>query len=192
MVFQHEFSWSASRAGGFATCRRRYYFDYYLSWNGWNASAPQERRTAYLLKKMTRMPMLAGDLVHQAIQHWYAGREQGRVGTLEECTGWVTDQLRSKYKESRDGKGGFVKGLKQLFGSEVALFSLDPESTRKRGQAPDHEVYITYDQVGVEDVIALQDELQLNPTASESAYLVYAMYKRKWLRTLLSLDGPDV
>jgi len=95
-------------------------------------------------------------------------------------------------KESGDGKGGFVKGLKQLFGSEVALFSLDPESTRKRGQAPDHEVYITYDQVGVEDVIALQDELQLNPTASESAYLVYAMYKRKWLRTLLSLDGPDV
>ena len=95
-------------------------------------------------------------------------------------------------KESGNGKGGFVKGLKQLFGSEVALFSLDPESTRKRGQAPDHEVYITYDQVAVEDVIALQDELQLNPTASESAYLVYAMYKSKWLRTLLSLDGPDV
>ena len=95
-------------------------------------------------------------------------------------------------KESGNGKGGFVKGLKQLFGSEVALFSLDPESTRKRGQAPDHEVYITYDQVAVEDVIALQDELQLNPTASESAYLVYALYKNKWLRTLLSLDGPDV
>lgn len=95
-------------------------------------------------------------------------------------------------KESGNGKGGFVKGLKQLFGSDVALFSLDPESTRKRGQAPDHEVYITYDQVAVEDVIALQDELQLNPTASESAYLVYALYKNKWLRTLLSLDGPDV
>jgi uncharacterized protein len=95
-------------------------------------------------------------------------------------------------KESGNGKGGFVKGLKQLFGSEVALFSLDPESTRKRGQAPDHEVYITYDQIAVEDVIALQDELQLNPTASESAYLVYALYKNKWLRTLLSLDGPDV
>lgn len=95
-------------------------------------------------------------------------------------------------KESGNGKGGFVKGLKQLFGSEVALFSLDPESTRKRGQAPDHEVHITYDQIAVEDVIALQDELQLNPTASESAYLVYALYKNKWLRTLLSLDGPDV
>ena len=95
-------------------------------------------------------------------------------------------------KESGSGKGGFVKGLKQLFGSQVALFSLDPESTRKRGQQPDHEVHIGYDQVAVEDLIALQDELQLNPTAAESAYLVYNMYKGKWLRHLLSLDGPDI
>ncbi len=95
-------------------------------------------------------------------------------------------------QESGSGKGGFVKGLKQLFGNQVALFSLDPESTRKRGQQPDHEVYISYNQVAVEDVIALQDELQLNPTAAESAYLVYAMYKNRWLRQLLSVDGPDI
>ncbi len=94
-------------------------------------------------------------------------------------------------KEGGQGNS-FVKGLKQLFGNQVALFSLDPESSRQRGIQPDHEVYITYNQVAVEDVIALQDELQLNPTASESAYLVYAMYKDRWLRQLLSIDGPDV
>lgn len=94
-------------------------------------------------------------------------------------------------KEGGQGNS-FVKGLKQLFGNQVALFSLDPESSRQRGIQPDHEVYITYDQVAVEDVIALQDELKLNPTASESAYLVYAMYKNRWLRQLLSIDGPDV
>jgi len=95
-------------------------------------------------------------------------------------------------KESGSGQGSFVKGLKQLFGNKVALFSLDPESTRKRGAQPDHEVHISYDQVTVEDVIALQDELQLNPTAAESAYLVYAVYKHRWLRQLLSVDGPDI
>jgi hypothetical protein len=95
-------------------------------------------------------------------------------------------------QESGSGKGSFVKGLKQLFGNQVALFSLDPESTRQRGVQPDHEVYISYDQIAVEDVIALQDELQLNPTASESAYLVYALYKNRWLRQLLSVDGPDI
>ena len=95
-------------------------------------------------------------------------------------------------QESGSGKGAFVKGLKQLFQNQVALFSLDPESTRKRGQQPDHEVAVSYDQVAVEDVIALQDELQLNPTAAESAYLVYNMYRGRWLRQLLSVDGKEV
>ena len=43
----------------------------------------------------------------------------------------------------------FVKGLKQLFGERVAIFSLDPQSTRARGVQPDHEVYISYDQITV-------------------------------------------
>ena len=86
----------------------------------------------------------------------------------------------------------FVKGLKQLFGERVAIFSLDPQSTRARGVQADHEVYISYDQITVEDVAPLQDELKLNPTAVESAYLVYAIYKERWLRTLLALEGPDV
>lgn len=98
------------------------------------------------------------------------------------------------FQAMKEGSSGdsFVKGLKQLFGNQVALFSLDPGSSRERGVQPDHEVNITYDQVAVEDVVALQDELQLNPTASESAYLVAAMYKNRWLRQLLSVDGPDV
>ena len=86
----------------------------------------------------------------------------------------------------------FVKGLKQLFGERVAIFSLDPQSTRSRGVQADHEVYISYDQITVEDIAPLQDELKLNPTAVESAYLVYAIYKDRWLRTLLALEGPDV
>ncbi len=91
------------------------------------------------------------------------------------------------------GRGtSFVKGLKQLFGDKVAIFSLDPKSTRARGIQPDFEVYISYDQIAVEDIAPLQDELKLNPTAVESAYLVYAIYKEKWLRTLISLDGPEV
>lgn len=98
------------------------------------------------------------------------------------------------FRAMKEGGTGdsFVKGLKQLFGNQVALFSLDPESSRQRGVQPDHEVYISYDQIAVEDVTALQDELQLNPTAAESAYLVYAIYKNHWLRQLLSLDGPEV
>ena len=95
-------------------------------------------------------------------------------------------------KETAGANATFVKGLKQLFGNRVAIFSLDPESTRARGVQPDHEVYIAYDQISVEDIAPLQEELKLNPTAVESAYLVYAIYKDRWLRTLLGLEGPDV
>ena len=95
-------------------------------------------------------------------------------------------------KETGGANTTFVKGLKQLFGERVAIFSLDPRSTRARGIQPDFEVFISYDQIAVEDIAPLQDELRLNNTAVESAYLVYAIYKEQWLRTLLSLEGPDV
>lgn len=103
MAIIHELSWSTSRDGTFEDCRRRYYIDYYLSWTGWNERAPAERRAAYLLKKMTRLPMLAGDLVHQAIERFYAALRQGRAISLEESQAWAVGQLREGYKTSRDG-----------------------------------------------------------------------------------------
>lgn len=103
MAIVHELSWSTSRARNFASCRRRYYHDYYLSWLGWRRDAEPERRQAYLLKKMTRMPMFAGDIVHRAIAEYYARRDQGLGWTAEEATTWAIAELRRGYKESRDG-----------------------------------------------------------------------------------------
>ena len=103
MAFQHELSWSASRAGNFASCKRRYYYDYYLSWLGWDRRAEAERKQAYLLKKMTRMPMLAGDLVHQAIERWLRGQAEGRAMALEGMVRFVSDGLRDGYRTSRNG-----------------------------------------------------------------------------------------
>lgn len=103
MAIVHELSWSTSRARNFAECRRRYYFDYYLSWRGWGRDADPERRRVYLLKKMTRMPMLAGDIVHRAIAEYYARRDQGLGWTAEEAVAWSVQELRRGYRESRDG-----------------------------------------------------------------------------------------
>ena len=86
-------------------------------------------------------------------------------------------------------KKTFVKGLKTLFPSQVAIFSLDPESTRRRGCAPDCEVTIGYDELTVDDIMLLSDELALHPTALEAAYLLYARYKQNWLKTLLSRES---
>lgn len=103
MAIVHELSWSTSRARTFDSCRRKYYHDYYLSWLGWGRNADPERRRAYLLKKMTRMPMFAGDIVHRAIAEWFARRDQGLAWSAEEAVAWAVGELRRGYKESRDG-----------------------------------------------------------------------------------------
>jgi hypothetical protein len=85
----------------------------------------------------------------------------------------------------------FVKGLKTLFPQSVAIFSLDPVSTRRRGCTPDVDVFLTYEEIRVEDIIPLADELNLNPTAIEAAYLIASKYQKRWLSVLLS-EGHNI
>lgn len=103
MAIVHELSWSASRASTFATCRRRYFWDYYGSWRGWERGADAERRKAYVLKKMTRMPMWAGDCLHVAIAEWFERRRTGEAPGLEPTLDRALARFRNGYRESRDG-----------------------------------------------------------------------------------------
>ena len=80
----------------------------------------------------------------------------------------------------------FVKGLKTLFPDRVAIFSLDPDSTRRRGGSPDVDIVLSYQSIQVEDILSLQDELNLHSTAIEAAYLIVAQYKQDWLYVLLN------
>ncbi len=96
--------------------------------------------------------------------------------------------MHSEYglQARQEGKNKtFVKGLKTLFPHKVVIFSLDPSSTRRRGCNPDVEVSLTYQDITVEDILALQDELNLHPTALEAAYLIAGHYKKDWLHVLL-------
>jgi len=88
------------------------------------------------------------------------------------------------------GSQSFVKGLKTLFPTQVAIFSLDPLSTQQRGSAPDVNVTISYDQIKIEDILSLQHELNLHTTAIEAAYLIGNKYKKRWLIELLE-QGHD-
>jgi len=100
--------------------------------------------------------------------------------------GWQATQ------EAGQGKGSFVKGLKQLFGNKIAIFTLDPESTRKRNVAADYDVKIFTDQITVEDIAPLQDELRLHPTAVEAAYLIVNKYKKNWFEVLMTRGEEDI
>ncbi|HET6456772.1 MAG TPA: DUF87 domain-containing protein, partial [Armatimonadota bacterium] len=80
--------------------------------------------------------------------------------------------MHSEYgwKGTVEGKRAEVRGLKQYFPDRVAVFSLDPDSSRRRGAPIDFEVKIPYGQVTVEDIILLQNELNLTSTALETCY----------------------
>ncbi|MBM17554.1 MAG: ATPase [Epsilonproteobacteria bacterium] len=84
----------------------------------------------------------------------------------------------------------FVKGLKTLFPSKVAIFSLDPQATQRRGAAPDVAVQLSYKDIRIEDILSLQSELNLHNTALEAAHLIFNKYKEDWLLELLE-NGHD-
>lgn len=97
--------------------------------------------------------------------------------------------MHSEYglQARKEGPGNaFVKGLKTLFGDRVVIFSLDPESTRRRGGTPDVAIKLSYQSVHVDDILSLQFELNLHATAVEAAYLINAKYKKDWLAVLLA------
>ncbi len=100
----------------------------------------------------------------------------------------VIFDMHSEYglQARTEGKGkAFVKGLKTLFADKVVIFSLDPDSTRRRGGMPDVEIILNYQDIRVEDVLSLGHELNLHSTALEAAYLISAQYKKDWLQALL-------
>ena len=83
-----------------------------------------------------------------------------------------------------------VKGLKQLFSSKVAVFSLDEESSKRRGLTPDYVVRIGYDEIEPEDVQVLGEMWDLSEQAVEAAFsLVRKFGAKSWLRDFLKLEG---
>jgi DNA helicase HerA-like ATPase len=95
-------------------------------------------------------------------------------------------------KEGGEGAAQFVPGLRELFGAKVQVFSLDPAATRRRGGAPDVEVHLYADQVEPADVLPLRETLDLNPTATESTFLLQQRYRDRWLAKLLQAEPAEI
>ena len=96
--------------------------------------------------------------------------------------------MHSEYgSDATSEGGGFVKGLRKIFGPSVRIYTLDPESTRRRGGQYDHDIRIGLNEIDVEDILLISDELNLTATAAESAYRLVDHYKSDWLRTLLDM-----
>jgi hypothetical protein len=93
-------------------------------------------------------------------------------------------------KQSEDGV--WVKGLKQLFGSKVLVYSLDERAASREGRNVDVTLQVGLNQIEPEDVLLLSDELDLQPTTEVNVGLLHDAYGADWLKNLLALSPAEV
>lgn len=103
--------------------------------------------------------------------------------------------MHSEYGWEAASEGKYrhtVKGLRQLFPNQVQIFTLDPESTQRRGVSDARELYIGYDQIEVEDLMLVRDELNLSEASLENAIILRNEFGRSWISRLLTMSNQDI
>lgn len=98
---KNEFAWSQSRDDTLKTCPRQYYFQYYASWGGWEATAPERVRRLYVLKQLKTRAIWAGERVHGCIERSLKNLSRGiAVLSPDEIAEVTLSQMREDYRSS--------------------------------------------------------------------------------------------
>ncbi|MEZ2226282.1 MAG: helicase HerA domain-containing protein [Microcoleus sp.] len=85
-----------------------------------------------------------------------------------------------------------VKGLRQLFPSQIQIYTLDPESTKRRGVRDAQELYLSFDEIEVEDISLVQRELNLSEASIENAIILRNELGTGWINKLLEMSNEDI
>ncbi|MFN3975341.1 MAG: ATP-binding protein [Dehalococcoidia bacterium] len=101
--------------------------------------------------------------------------QKGTAGIL------VFDMHNDYGWQAKSEEGTTVKGLKQLFPSKVALFTMDEEWTRRRGTASDHVVHIPRHHITPEDIALLRETLNLTDAQVEAVFALQEHLGKGWL-----------
>ena len=103
--------------------------------------------------------------------------------------------MHSEYgwEATREGKHfSTVKGLRQLFPGQVQIFTLDPDSTKRRGVRDAQELYIGYDQLEVEDLMLVRGELNLSEASLENAVILRNEFGKAWINRLMTMSNGEI
>ena len=93
----------------------------------------------------------------------------------------------------REGKQfSTVKGLRQLFPGQVEMYTLDPQSTKRRGVRDAQELYLSYDQIEVQDIFLVRNELGLSEAALDNANILNAEFGNSWIVQLLNMTNEEI
>jgi DNA helicase HerA-like ATPase len=99
--------------------------------------------------------------------------------------------MHNEYGWEGSGEFGKVKALKQLYGNRTAIFTLDEESSRRRGSKVDYVVRIGFDTIEPEDVESISGILNLSDVQRGALYTLRKKLGRDWIGKLLQDKVPE-
>jgi CRISPR/Cas system-associated exonuclease Cas4 (RecB family) len=109
----NKLTWSASRNGTLQGCARKYFYQYYLSWGGWESNCDPRVRLTYVLKNLKSRQMWAGTKVHEAVEHCLKNLMRGiSILPAEQVINITLEDMRREYAGSL--KKNYVQKPKQL------------------------------------------------------------------------------
>jgi hypothetical protein len=85
-----------------------------------------------------------------------------------------------------------VKGLRQLFPGQVEIYTLDAESTKRRGVRDAQELYLSYDQIEIEDLKLVAHELGISEASLDNANILYNEFGKSWIIQLMNMTNEDI
>lgn len=171
-----KYAWSNSRVNTLRECMYKYYLQYFESWQGWQHSAPDNKKKAYLLKNLTNLPMFAGSVVHEVIEKvlkqfihqnkWIPIQQAQKMGKNLLNQGWQ----QSKNQLWKDK----VKGNVNLF-EHYYNQSISKEQITKIGKLVNECIRAFYDLEIIQklhssektDILSLEDFQKFNLNTGE-------------------------
>ena len=116
------------------------------------------------------------------------------IGMMQKSrtTSLIFDMHNEYGWEGTSEKEHKVKGLKQLFPGQVAVFSLDEKYDRRRKVKSDFLVHIGRDEIEPEDIELLKNLLNLTDASVQAVYELSRKFgEKRWLESTLALFDSD-
>jgi len=74
----------------------------------------------------------------------------------------------------------------------VEIYTLDPLSTKRRGVRDAQELYLSYDQIEVEDIKLVRNELDLSDASEDNANILHSEFGTSWIVQLLNMTNEEI
>ncbi len=98
---KNKFSWSKSRDALFNECKRKYYYNHYGFWNGWDSRSPEKARQIYILKQLMSKEIWIGQVVHDIIKNILSQLKIGNEISLNYALNLLKKRLEKDFNESK-------------------------------------------------------------------------------------------